>query len=155
VHLRHRRLRDAQHRRRPVLSSHGLLTTVGWQIGERTTYCLEGSAFMAGAVVQWLRDGLGILTRASEIEALAAQRRRQRRVILVPAHAGLGAPYWRPYARGLITGITRGTTRAHLARAALEGIALQISDLLHAMAPTPAPRCAASRSTAAPRPTTS
>jgi glycerol kinase len=72
VHLRHRRLRDAQHRRAPGPSQHGLLTTVGWQLGERTTYCLEGSAFMAGAVVQWLRDGLGILTRASEIEALAA-----------------------------------------------------------------------------------
>jgi len=119
---------------RPVPSQHGLLTTVGWQLGDRTTYCLEGSAFMAGAVVQWLRDGLGILTKASEIEALARSVDDSGGVILVPAHAGLGAPHWRPYARGLITGLTRGTTRAHLARAALEGIALQISDLLLAMA---------------------
>jgi glycerol kinase len=119
---------------RPVPSQHGLLTTVGWQIGERTTYCLEGSAFMAGAVVQWLRDGLGIITRASEIEALARSVDSSGGVVLVPAHAGLGAPHWRPYARGLISGLTRGTTRAHLARAALEGIALQISDLLLAMA---------------------
>ena len=119
---------------RPVPSQHGLLTTVGWQIGADTTYCLEGSAFMAGAVVQWLRDGLGIITKASEIEALARSVDDSGGVILVPAHAGLGAPHWRPYARGLITGLTRGTTRAHLARAALEGIALQISDLLLAMA---------------------
>jgi glycerol kinase len=119
---------------RPVPSQHGLLTTVGWQLGERTTYCLEGSAFMAGAVVQWLRDGLGILTQASEVEALARSVDDSGGVTLVPAHAGLGAPHWRPYARGLITGLTRGTTRAHLARAALEGIALQIADLLHAMA---------------------
>ncbi len=119
---------------RPVPSQHGLLTTVGWQIGERTTYCLEGSSFMAGAVVQWLRDGLGIIARAGEIEALARSVDDSGGVVLVPAHAGLGAPHWRPYARGLITGLTRGTTRAHLARAALEGIALQISDLLLAMA---------------------
>ncbi len=119
---------------RPVPSQHGLLTTVGWQIGDETTYCLEGSAFMAGAVVQWLRDGLGIITKASEIEALARSVEDSGGVTLVPAHAGLGAPHWRPYARGLITGLTRGTTRAHLARAALEGIALQISDLLLAMA---------------------
>ena len=118
---------------RPVPSQHGLLTTVGWQLGDKTTYCLEGSAFMAGAVVQWLRDGLGIISKASEIEALARSVDDSGGVTLVPAHAGLGAPHWRPYARGLITGLTRGTTRAHLARAALEGIALQISDLLHAM----------------------
>lgn len=117
----------------PVASRHGLLTTVGWQIGERTTYCLEGSAFMAGAVVQWLRDGLGFVVKASEIEALAASVPDSGGVILVPAHAGLGAPYWRPHARGLISGITRGTARAHIARAALEGIALQIADLLRAM----------------------
>ena len=119
---------------RPVPSQHGLLTTVGWQIGERTTYCLEGSAFMAGAVIQWLRDGLGIITKASEVEALARSVDDSGGVVLVPAHAGLGAPHWRPYARGLISGLTRGTTRAHIARAALEGIALQISDLLLAMA---------------------
>lgn len=117
----------------PVASRHGLLTTVGWQIGERTTYCLEGSAFMAGAVVQWLRDGLGFVVKASEIETLAASVPDSGGVVLVPAHAGLGAPYWRPHARGLISGITRGTTRAHIARAALEGIALQIADLLRAM----------------------
>jgi len=120
--------------KRPVPSQHGLLTTVAWQIGDETTYCLEGSAFMAGAVVQWLRDGLGIITKASEIEALARSVEDSGGITLVPAHAGLGAPHWRPYARGLITGLTRGTTRAHLARAALEGIALQISDLLLAMA---------------------
>jgi glycerol kinase len=117
----------------PVASRHGLLTTVAWQIGERTTYALEGSSFMAGAVVQWLRDGLGFITRAAEIEALAASVPDSGGVVLVPAHAGLGAPYWRPHARGLIAGITRGTTRAHIARAALEGIALQIADLLRAM----------------------
>lgn len=117
----------------PVASRHGLLTTVAWQIGERTTYALEGSSFMAGAVVQWLRDGLGFVTKAAEIEALAASVPDSGGVVLVPAHAGLGAPYWRPHARGLIAGITRGTTRAHIARAALEGIALQIADLLRAM----------------------
>ncbi len=119
---------------RPVPSQHGLLTTVGWQLGDETTYCLEGSAFMAGAVVQWLRDGLGIIANASEVETLAASVPDSGGVILVPAHAGLGAPHWRPYARGLISGLTRGTTRAHIARATLEGIALQISDLLQAMA---------------------
>lgn len=117
----------------PVASSHGLLTSIAWQIGERTTYCLEGSAFMAGAVVQWLRDGLGFFVKASEVEGLAASVPDSGGVILVPAHAGLGAPHWRPHARGLIAGITRGTTRAHIARAALEGIALQIGDLLRAM----------------------
>jgi glycerol kinase len=117
----------------PVASRHGLLTTVAWQIGERTTYALEGSSFMAGAVVQWLRDGLGFITKAAEVEALAASVPDSGGVVLVPAHAGLGAPYWRPHARGLIAGITRGTTRAHIARAALEGIALQIADLLRAM----------------------
>ena len=119
---------------RPVPSQHGLLTTVGWQLGERTTYCLEGSAFMAGAVVQWLRDGLGIIARAADVEPLARSVEDSGGVVLVPAHAGLGAPHWRPYARGLITGLTRGTTRAHLARATPEGIALQISALLLAMA---------------------
>ncbi len=117
----------------PVPSRHGLLTTVGWQIGDEVTYCLEGSAFMAGAVVQWLRDQLGIIKSAGEIEALAASVPDSGEVVLVPGHAGLGAPHWRPHARGLISGITRGTSRAHLARAALEGIALQIADLLQAM----------------------
>lgn len=117
-----------------VRSEHGLLTTVGWQIGEHTTYCLEGSAFMAGAVVQWLRDGLGFFSKAGEVEELARSVNDSGGVILVPAHAGLGAPHWRPDARGLIRGLTRGTNRAHLARAALEGIALEVTDLLEAMA---------------------
>jgi glycerol kinase len=116
-----------------VGSEHGLLTTVGWQIGEQTTYCLEGSAFMAGAVVQWLRDGLGFFSRASEVEELARSVNDAGGVIMVPAHAGLGAPHWRPEARGLIRGLTRGTNRAHIARAALEGIALEVTDLLEAM----------------------
>ncbi len=117
----------------PVISRHGLLTTVGWQLGETTTYCLEGSSFMAGAVVQWLRDGLQFFATAPEVEAMAASVPDSGGVVLVPAHAGLGAPYWRPHARGLISGLTRGTTKAHIARAALEGIALQITDLLAAM----------------------
>jgi glycerol kinase len=119
---------------RAVPSEHGLLTTVGWEIDGTTTYCLEGSAFMAGAVVQWLRDGLGFFETAQEVENLARSVDDSGGVVLVPAHAGLGAPYWRPDARGLIRGLTRGTTRAHLARAALEGIALEVTDLLTAMA---------------------
>jgi len=117
-----------------VPSKHGLLTSVAWQIGDTTTYCLEGSCFVAGAVVQWLRDQLGIIEHAHEIEALAEQVASSEGVVLVPAHAGLGAPHWRPQARGLIVGLTRGTNKAHLARAALEGIALQVTDLLDAMA---------------------
>ncbi|NVB39051.1 glycerol kinase GlpK [Pseudenhygromyxa sp. WMMC2535] len=117
-----------------VRSEHGLLTTVGWQIGDQTTYSLEGSAFMAGAVVQWLRDGLGMIETAAEVEDLAYTVPDSDGVVLVPAHAGLGAPHWRPDARGLIRGISRGTTRAHIARAALEGIALEVTDLLEAMA---------------------
>jgi glycerol kinase len=119
---------------RPVQSNHRLLTTVGWQIGGETTYCLEGSAFMAGAVVQWLRDQMGFFASAAEIEALAASVDDSDGVIFVPGHAGLGAPHWRPDARGLIRGLTRGTSRAHIARAALEGIALECTDLLEAMA---------------------
>ncbi|PRQ04247.1 Glycerol kinase [Enhygromyxa salina] len=117
-----------------VRSEHGLLTTVGWQIGDQTTYCLEGSAFMAGAVVQWLRDGLEFFKSSSEVEELARSVNDAGGVIMVPAHAGLGAPHWRPEARGLIRGLSRGTNRAHLARAALEGIALEVTDLLEAMA---------------------
>ncbi len=117
-----------------VPSASGLLTTVAWQLGDRTTYALEGSAFMAGAVVQWLRDGLRIIESAPEIETLASTVDSSEGVILVPGHAGLGAPHWRPDARGLIRGITRGTNRGHLARAALEGIALQVVDLVEAMA---------------------
>jgi glycerol kinase len=118
----------------PMASRHGLLTTVAWRLGSApAAYALEGSAFVAGALVQWLRDGLGIIQRAADIEALARQVPDAGGVVVVPALAGLGAPHWRPEARGIITGITRGTTAAHLARAALEGIALMNHDLLRAM----------------------
>ncbi len=119
---------------KPVASKRGLLTTVAWKLGNgELRYALEGSAFIAGAAVQWLRDGLGIIKSASEIEALAREVPDSGGVIVVPAFAGLGAPHWRPEARAAITGITRGTTRAHLARATLEGIALQNVDILRAM----------------------
>lgn len=117
----------------PQSSEHGMLTTVAWRLGGRTTYALEGSAFIAGAAIQWLRDGLGIIQSAGEIEALAASVPDSGGVTFVPALAGLGAPHWRPHARGIVTGITGGTTKAHLARAALDGIALQIDDILRAM----------------------
>lgn len=117
-----------------VASDHGLLTTVAWRLAGQTTYALEGSAFIAGAAVQWLRDGLGLIQSAAEIEGLAASVPDSGGVTFVPALAGLGAPHWRPDARGLVTGITGGTTRAHLARAVLEGIALQNVDMLRAMA---------------------
>ncbi|MCC6527588.1 MAG: glycerol kinase GlpK [Polyangiaceae bacterium] len=119
---------------RPIPSRFGLLTTVAWQVGTEVAYALEGSAFIAGAAVQWLRDGLGVVEKASEIEALARQVESSDGVVFVPALAGLGAPYWDAAARGLISGLTRGTTRAHLARAALEGIAHEVTDLLEAMA---------------------
>ena len=118
----------------PVASRHRLLTTVGWRLNGETTYALEGSAFIAGAAVQWLRDGLKIIQSAADIEPLAASVPDSGGVVFVPALAGLGAPHWRPDARGLFTGITGGTTAAHIARAVLEGIALQISDILNAMA---------------------
>ena len=118
---------------RPVVSRHRLIGTVAWQIAEETTYALEGSAFVCGALVQWLRDGLGIIRAAAEVEALAALVPDSGGVTIVPALAGLGAPHWRAEARGLVTGITRGTTRAHLARAALEAMALQNVELLVAM----------------------
>jgi glycerol kinase len=117
----------------PVLSQAGLLTTIAWQIGSEVRYALEGSAFIAGAAVQWLRDGLGLIHQAGEIEALAASVPDSGGVIFVPALTGLGAPHWRSEARGMISGITRGTTKAHLARATLEGIALQIYELATAM----------------------
>jgi glycerol kinase len=117
----------------PVASTRGLLTTVAWKVGGEIAYALEGSAFVAGAMVQWLRDGLGIIASAAEIEPLARSVPDSGGVVAVPALAGLGAPHWRPEARGLVAGLTRGTTRAHLARAALEGIALQNCDLLAAM----------------------
>ncbi len=123
---------------KPVASNSGLLTTVGWKLGSgaeagEVSYALEGSAFIAGAAVQWLRDGLGLIDSAPDIEALAASVEDSGGVVVVPAFTGLGAPHWRPDARGIITGLTRGTTRAHIARATLEGIALQICDLLKAM----------------------
>ena len=118
---------------KPTASKNNLLTTVAWRIGNRTEYALEGSIFIAGAVVQWLRDGLGIIKSSSEVEALAAQVTDPEGVYLVPAFAGLGAPHWDQYARGLVAGVTRGTTAAHIARAALEGIAFQVSDVLRAM----------------------
>jgi glycerol kinase len=114
-------------------SRHGLVTTVAWQLGGKTTYALEGSAFIAGAAVQWLRDGLGLIRSAEESEALARSVDSSGGVVFVPAFVGLGAPYWDQDARGTITGLTRGTTAAHLARAALEGIAFQVWDLLEAM----------------------
>ncbi|MBK9034159.1 MAG: glycerol kinase GlpK [Myxococcales bacterium] len=117
----------------PVASKAGLLTTIAWQIPGELAYALEGSAFIAGAAVQWLRDGLGFFESAKEVEALAASVPDSGGVVVVPAFTGLGAPHWRPDARGLITGLTRGTTRAHLARATLEGVALQNVDILRAM----------------------
>jgi glycerol kinase len=118
----------------PRTSDNGMLTTVGWRVDGEVTYALEGSAFIAGAAVQWLRDGLGIIRSAEEIESLAASVPDSNGVTFVPALAGLGAPHWRPEARGIVTGITGGTTKAHLARAALDGIALQIDEILTAMA---------------------
>jgi glycerol kinase len=118
---------------RPILSEHGLVTTAAWRIGNEMTYALEGSAFIAGAAVQWLRDGLGIIKTAKDIEALAASVPSSDGVVFIPALAGLGAPHWDSAARGTITGLTRGTTKAHLARATLEGIGFEVRDLLDAM----------------------
>ena len=119
---------------RLVASTHGLVTTVAWSLGGRVSYALEGSVFIAGAAVQWLRDGLGIIARADETQALAESVPDTGGVYLVPAFVGLGAPYWDPYARGTVVGLTRGTSRANLARAALEAIAYQSRDVLDAMA---------------------
>jgi len=116
-----------------VASRNHLLTTVAWRRGETTDYALEGSVFIAGAVVQWLRDGLKIIRSAPEVEALAASVPDNGGVYLVPAFAGLGAPHWDAYARGAIFGLTRGATGAHLARAALEAIAFQSAEVLRAM----------------------
>ena len=118
---------------KPITSKRNLVTTIAWRIGDRTEYALEGSIFVAGAVVQWLRDGLQFFRSAPEIEALARTVDSTDGVYLVPAFVGLGAPHWDQYARGTMVGITRGTTRAHIARAALEGIALQTVDVLEAM----------------------
>lgn len=116
-----------------VPSSNNLLTTIAWKVNGVTQYALEGSVFIAGAVVQWLRDGLKIIRNSSEVESLAAQVSSSEGVYVVPAFAGLGAPYWNQHARGTIVGITRGTTGAHFARAALDSIAYQTRDVLKAM----------------------
>ena len=118
---------------RAVASAEGLLTTVAWTAEGTTAYALEGAVFIAGAAVQWLRDGLGIIRQAAETQALAESVPDTGGVYLVPAFVGLGAPYWDPYARGTLVGITRGTGRAHLARAALEAIAYQSRDVLDTM----------------------
>ncbi|MCM1022074.1 MAG: glycerol kinase GlpK [Muribaculum sp.] len=117
----------------PIESKNRLLTTVAWQIGDKVTYALEGSVFVAGSVVQWLRDGLRCIQSSSEVEALAMSVPNTGGVYFVPALTGLGAPYWNQYARGEISGISRGTTTAHIARAALEGIAFQVYDVVKAM----------------------
>ena len=118
---------------KPIMSKNNLLTTIAWKIGNEVNYALEGSIFVGGSIVQWLRDGLGIVKSSSEIEALAASVPDNGGVYFVPALTGLGAPYWDPYAKGTICGITRGTTAAHIARAALEGIAFQTMDIVRAM----------------------
>jgi glycerol kinase len=118
---------------KPQISKHKLLTTVAWQVGGQIDYALEGSVFIGGAAVQWLRDGLGIIKNSAEVEQLAASVPDSGGVYLVPAFAGLGAPHWDQYARGVIAGITRGTSAAHIARAALEGIAFQVADVLEVM----------------------
>jgi glycerol kinase len=120
---------------RPAVSRNRLLTTVAWTRGsDDATYALEGSVFIAGAAIQWLRDGLGIIEHAADIEALASSVPDAGGIYFVPALSGLGAPYWDPHARGAIVGITRGTNRAHLARATLEAIAFQSAELIEAMA---------------------
>ena len=118
---------------RPAVSRNRLLSTIAWQIGGKTVYALEGGVFIGGAVVQWLRDGLGIIAKSSDVGALAASVPDNGGVYVVPAFAGLGAPHWDPYARGTIVGITRGTTAGHIARASVESIAFQVADLLSAM----------------------
>ena len=118
---------------KPVASKHNLLTTIAWKLDGKVTYALEGSIFIAGAVVQWLRDGLGIIQSSGDVEPLALSVPDNGGVYLVPAFTGLGAPHWDPFARGTILGLTRGTTRGHLARAALEAIAFQTVDVLDAM----------------------
>ncbi len=118
---------------KPIVSSHNLLTTIAWKIGDKVNYALEGSIFVGGSAVQWLRDGLGIIKSSSEIEGLAMTVPDNGGVYFVPALTGLGAPYWDQYAKGTICGLTRGTTAAHIARATLEGIAFETMDIVHAM----------------------
>lgn len=117
----------------PVESKNNLLTTIGWQLDDHVTYCLEGSIFVAGAVVQWLRDGLGLIDESAQVEQLARTVPDSGGVYMVPAFVGMGAPHWDPYARGTIVGINRGTTAGHIARAAVESMALQSRDVLDAM----------------------
>ena len=117
----------------PIISDHNLLTTIAWKLNDKVEYALEGSVFMGGAIVQWLRDGLGIINSSDEIEKVATSIEDSDGVYLVPSFAGMGAPHWDPHARGLISGLTRGSTSAHIARAALESIAYQCFDLLKAM----------------------
>ena len=117
----------------PVASRHGLLTTIAWDLGKGCTYALEGSVFIAGAVIQWLRDQMGMLADTAESEGLARSVEDSGEVFFVPAFVGLGAPYWDADARGAVVGITRGTTKAHFVRAALESIAYQSKDLFDAM----------------------
>jgi glycerol kinase len=119
--------------RKPVPSQNGLLTTVGWKVGGEVTYCLEGSVFIAGAVVQWLRDGLKAISASAEVEKLAGQVKDSGGVVLVPAFVGLGAPHWDAYARGTIVGLTRDTSIGHIARAAVDSMAYQTRDVLDAM----------------------
>ncbi len=118
---------------KPILSKNNLLTTVAWKIGNKVNYALEGSIFVGGSVVQWLRDGLGVIRSSADVEALAASVPDNGGVYFVPALTGMGAPYWDQYAKGVICGITRGATAAHIARAALEGIAFQTMDIVGAM----------------------
>lgn len=117
----------------PVYSNHNLLTTIAWKRNGQVHYALEGSVFVGGAAVQWLRDGLQLIERASDVESLAAEVADTDGVYMVPALTGLGTPHWDPYARGLLIGLSRGTTRAHVARATLEGIAYQVYDIVKAM----------------------
>lgn len=119
---------------KPVYSKNKMVTTVAWQLGSQVTYALEGSAFIAGAAVQWLRDGLGLFSSSSQVEQLAKSVPDAGGVLFVPALSGMGAPHWLATATGLITGVTRGTTKAHIARATLDGIAFQVAELISAMA---------------------
>jgi glycerol kinase len=123
---------------KPITSRNRLLISAACQIGQKREFALEGSVFIGGAVVQWLRDGLRLVRSADEVNLLANSTPDNGGVYLVPAFSGLGAPHWDPYARGAIVGITRDTSAAHIARAALEGIAFQVADLIDAMHTTPA-----------------
>ena len=118
---------------KPYMTENGLITTVAWGIGDEVEYCIEGSAFNAGSVIQWLRDELGLISSAQECDILAESVPDTGGVYLVPAFTGLGAPYWDMYARGILCGLTRGTKKAHIARATLEAIAYQVTDLVETM----------------------